>query len=166
MPIRPRECRDCGRVFDLFCRDTRGTYYDMEAGVTRDHEACGVCGSTDLRKLVPNFSVLFTGDEAGHSKWYPYFDRSLNMRIHSKAHHDRVMKAQNVVHCDVVDFENAAAAKRRDNEEVDRYFEVHDREKREHPKYRPFREALDKGELTDHLPKHQQAKARKAILRG
>ncbi len=165
MPIRVRECLDCAEVFEVFCRDGLGQFINM------DHDrpgadpepTCG-CGSTNLKAKVTKANVIFTGDEAGYSRIYPYFDNSLNMRIHSKAHHDRVMREQNLHH---VTPEDVAAGARHLSEEQRKIEEAEraDREalQRNKEMLSEVRRQVDRGMHTDHLAPEIREAAKKQI---
>ena len=170
MPIRPRQClnEDCdgrvdgeGRKFDLFCRDGLKRFFDMDAEVlNEEHEACGVCGSTDLRKLVSNARAIWTRREAGHGKIYPFDDTNLGMRIHSKAHHDRVMKERGLVHITVQDARDEGLRLRNEDRKTVEDGEMYDREVEESPEYAEFRALRAKGAfIPDHVPAAKRDKA-------
>lgn len=162
MPIRVRICNDCSARFDVFCRDARNEYIHMDTGDITTQPQCA-CGSISLRPGVGRVNLVGLGDEAGYGKIYPYYDRSLQMRIHNKKHHDQVMKARGLAHYTEADIDAAAALERREHEEIDAWADDYDDRLQNAPEFRQFREMRDKGAMTDHLPPELREKGLKSL---
>ncbi len=161
--IRPRRCNDCGTEFDSIVFASRGFARHMDTGTQTEEITCE-CGSTDLTRLVSAANVIWTGSEAGYGKIYPYFDRSLGIRIHSKAHHDQVMKARNLQHVEASDLEREGARMRAEDEAFTRRLAEQDQMVEDHPDYREYRRLRDKGALTEHIPKEHREVAQKKLM--
>jgi hypothetical protein len=159
---RPRRCNDCNVAFDVLCFDKRGTFINMATMEKTAWPTCQ-CGSTDLTELVSAAKPIFTGDVAGYSSTFPYFDRSLNMWIKSYAHHQKVKKERNLVNIDVEDIRANARRIQAESDRIEKWKAEEDDKIRHHPGYREFREQADKGALTSHLSGKQKEAADKQL---
>jgi len=162
MPIRERQCRNGCPPFEVFCRDRRGEYINLTDTVLSSEPTC-MCGSTDLIKKVSTVHLIGMGGEASYSKIYPYYDRSLKMRISNAAMHKRIMKERGLEHYEPDDLEKAHAEEEKESERLDAWGKDYDDRLQNSPEFRSFREQRDKGAMTDHLPKHLQDKAKKSL---
>jgi hypothetical protein len=163
--VRGRHCDLCDVSFDVLVFKYRGISMHMDTDEVSDVPTCS-CGNTDLRKLITSANVIWTGDESSYSKIYPYYDRSLKMRIHNKQHHDRVMKARGLEHGTANDIEKLGSRLRAQDAECIAKSEKYDRDLEEHPKYRGYREQRAKGVFTEHVPKDKREKFQKALMRN
>lgn len=162
MPIRVRICNACDDKFDVFCRDSKGEFIHMGTCELTTEPTCA-CGSTDLRNGVGKVNLVGLGDEAGYGKIYPFYDRSLQMRIHNKKHHEQVMKERGLVHYEQADIDAIAAEEQREHDRIDAWSKEEDDRRANSPEFREFREMRDKGALTDHLPANLRDKAKKSL---
>lgn len=153
MPMYDRQCRACGRRFEVFRRMAES-----------DSIVCEGCGSADLIKKVGTRRALVgLGDEAGHGRIYPYFDPNLKMRIHNAQHHKQVMKEQNLFHITPEDVQAAGRAVRAREQQIEEN-ERRDREEfRRSSSYREYRRMVDRGAYTDDLPAHARERVRKQL---
>jgi hypothetical protein len=159
---RPRRCNDCDEKFDVLCFDKRGTYIHMDTMVKTDEPTCS-CGSTNLTDMVSAAKPIFTGDVAGYSSTFPYFDRSLNCWVHNYQHHERLKKERGLVNISKEDIQEQQRAISAKNRRIEKFQKEEDEKIRSHPGYREFREQVDKGALTDHLKGKQKEAADKQL---
>jgi len=157
-----RECLDCGLQYDLL-QWKDGTELSQDNAVAED-TSCPSCHSDEKKKILTVGRGIWTGDEAGVGKIYPYYDRSLEMRIHSKAHHDRVMQERGLQHADAAGVEAEWNEVERDYAEARAYMDEWDDEIAHHPDLRGYREMAAKGKFTDNLPEAFRDRAKKKLI--
>lgn len=123
-------CEDCG-VDDLIC-------IDFKKGENISPRQCEECSGTMRVKLSANIDRF--------SERFPYFDRGLGCWLKSKSHRRQVMKEKGLECIDGnVDFEAQADKQRyRDEEHTKAWEELEDRYEN-HPGFRDYRIARDKG---------------------
>lgn len=157
MPLFDLDCGTCGRVDDVRARNT-----------DRDDEGrvrCPGCGEWAPRYFDRPVALLGLGGEAGYSKGYPYFDRSLRMRISDRAHHDRVLEQRGLRRVEPGEIEKIGARMRAQDEEIDREIAEQNREIEEAPHFAEFRKQRDSGELVDHIEnKRERELTQKALV--
>jgi hypothetical protein len=96
------------------------------------------------------------GDVGGQGRLYPYYDRGLQTQVNSRQHRSQICKARGAVPVDgTIDLERDASQRatveeqaRQDYRELQTMYE-------EHPDFRGYREARDKGALGDTLRMQQ-----------
>jgi len=140
--INSRRCTSCNTSYEVM--EHNGELIGMG---DNDNPTCPNCGAEQFVSLIELPTPIDLGDEAGYGKHYPYFDRALNMRIHSKAHRKKVMKEKGIVALDGanMDYERIARQNTENRRAKIEKLRKMDRMYEEHPAYREFRELRDKG---------------------
>ncbi len=165
MPVMvTRECLapDCATRYDLLTWSD-GTQLSQDNEPPTDI-SCPKCHSEQRKKVVAVGRAIWMGDEAGHGSIYPYNDVSLGLRIHSKKHHDKVMRDRGLQHTDANTVEREWADVEADYAEAKATMDEWDDEIAHHPDYQSYRQMADKGKFTDDLPVEFREIARKKLL--
>lgn len=164
-----RECIKCSTRYDLmhWPNSKDDVHYLSQDNEDPFDISCPKCHSDERRKVVTVGQAIWQGGDHGHGKLYPYFDRSLDMEIRSKKHHDSVMKARGLVHCTVDDIERAGLEEKRRNDENEQWATEYDAMLEDDPAYRTYREQRGKGMLVDDIANPiARAKAQKNLMRN
>ena len=139
--ISARRCAGCNTHYEVM--EHKGELIGM--GDT-DQTTCPTCDMEEYVSVLTIPVAIELGDEGGHGKIYPYFDRALNMRISNAAQRKRVMKEKGLVEMGPdEDFERAA--KRTHEVRLAKIKKMKDQNKMydEHPDFREYRILKDKG---------------------
>lgn len=98
MPIRERECKECGRRYELWTSGSKVVGLDQPREKASD-PSCPDCGSLECHTMLPRRIKVLGGGGPAAVK-YPYFDRGLGRQINSPAHRAEVCRQMNVTPTD------------------------------------------------------------------
>lgn len=142
MPLLSRRCSACQARYDVL--DRRGMLSNLDRD--DDKPVCPKCDSAEFESVFGVAHGIDLGDEGGHGKIYPYFDRGLGRRVSSAKHRRELCKQLGVTPADGGwDHEKWVAEEDRKEREDDKALKDYHRELEESPHFRDYRELRDKG---------------------